>query len=79
MGAIAKETWINTGIKRIEILNDHILVSVLVFDDGTHSENILHIGSFQDCERIGEAIPAISYSGDKKVKESFLAISELGA
>ena len=58
-------------------MNDHILVSVLVFDDGTCSENILHNGSFQECERIGEIIPAICCSGDKKVKESFLAIFEL--
>ena len=58
-------------------MNDHILVSVLVFDDGTYSENILHSGSFQECERLGEIIPAICYSGDKKIKESFLTISEL--
>jgi hypothetical protein len=58
-------------------LKEHILVSVLVFDDETYSEIILHKGSFQDCERLGEQIPAICYSGDKKVKESFLAISEL--
>ena len=55
----------------------HELVSIVIFDDNTYSEATLHKGTFRDCEQLAESIPAVCYSGNKKIIDSFLGIREM--
>lgn len=51
----------------------HVLASVLEFTDGTESVMLLSRGTIEECEAVAVRIPAVSYSGDKTIKESYLA------
>ena len=48
--------------------------SVLFFEDGTTGENVYHIGTEEECKQVMNSISAVSYSGDKKVKEAQIVI-----
>jgi len=52
------------------------LLSVLCFDDGYVSAEPLHTGTLDDCRKLMEEIPAIAYSGEKKVTDSYLKICD---
>jgi len=44
---------------------------VIDFDDNGPTEGqFLHVGSLESCEEIDRIIPAVSYSGDRKMKSS---------
>lgn len=55
-------------------MTDCVLASVLIFEDGGSSASKLHLGTKEECERIMDRIPAISYGGEGKVVDSFLVI-----
>jgi hypothetical protein len=52
----------------------HVLVHVLEFDDGDVSAQKLGEGTRAECDRIAGLLPAVAYNGDKKVKDSWLAV-----
>ena len=51
-----------------------ILISVLKFENGSYSWMKLGEGSIGDLTKTMNLIPAVSYSGEEKVKDSFLKI-----
>lgn len=52
----------------------HFLTSVLRFDDGTMEGQVFHEGTKKDCARVSNMLPAIAYSGDRKVVDARMAI-----
>ena len=52
------------------------LLFVLCFDDGYVRAEPLYVGTLDDCRKLMEKIPTISYSGDKKVSDSYLEICD---
>lgn len=52
------------------------LLSVFYFTDGLCSFSNLHTGTLEECRRMMEMIPAVSYDGDKQIKESILKICD---
>jgi hypothetical protein len=54
------------------LLDDFALCSVLAFDDGTLSVQLLQRGALESCKAAAELIDALSYNGPKRVVESCL-------
>lgn len=51
--------------------------NIIYFKDGTSSEQVLHRGTLEECQRISEVCLAVSYSGDKEVdKAQFVIVEE---
>lgn len=51
---------------------------VLRFTDGGHDEEqVLHIGTKEECERLAEQIPAVAYGGGRPVRDAAFVIVEL--
>ena len=51
-----------------------VLCSVLEFDDGTFFFQELHRGGEEECRRLASLIPAVAYSGGKRVVSSTLRL-----
>lgn len=39
---------------------------VLEFAEGEPEEQVLHVGTLEECERMSDLIPAVSYSGERR-------------
>ena len=52
---------------------------VLTFSDGGDPETqLLHEGSFEECERVGQVCLAVSYSGDRPLAAAHFVIVPAG-
>ena len=52
---------------------------VLHFDEGEPEVQVLHVGTKEECQNLFEKIPAVSYSGSKKVVNCEMKIVPLPA
>lgn len=51
---------------------------IIEFTDGGEPEGaVLHEGTLDECERVMEMIPGVSYSGSRPIKSARMAIREL--
>lgn len=55
------------------------LISVVEFDDNTLSYMRLHIGTVEDCEKVMDMLPAVSYSGNKTPARAYMKIVDTAA
>jgi hypothetical protein len=52
-----------------------VLLSLVQFDGNEHAKGQeLHRGTYEECEKLKDVIPAVTYSGDKKPKSAKLLI-----
>lgn len=42
----------------------------LDFEDGESEGRVIHRGTLEECERVRNLMPAVSYSGDRKVERA---------
>jgi len=57
----------------------YILTTILEFDDGVREGQIFHKGTVEECKDLANLIPAISYSGKKKIiKSCFKIMDDMG-
>ena len=47
------------------------------FDDGEDEEQVLHIGTQEECEHVMRAVPAVSYNGNRPVKAARMVMVAL--
>lgn len=48
---------------------------IIEFTDGGEPEGgILHEGSREDCEKVRDMIPGVSYSGDRPIKHATIGV-----
>ena len=52
---------------------------VIHFDEGDPESQVLHIGTLEECQNLFEKVPAVSYSGNKKVVNCEMKIVPLPA
>lgn len=50
---------------------------VLTFEDGEQSEQVLHIGTKEECERVADLVPAVAVSGPRAVKAAQMVMIRL--
>lgn len=55
-------------------MTTYVLVHVLEFADGHASAQKLGEGTRAECDRAAELLPAVAYSGGKKVSDHWLAV-----
>ena len=56
------------------MIEEYVTISYLNFEDGSASAMELHRGSRKDCKFVADEIPAVNYSGDKKVSMARMCV-----
>jgi len=62
----------------IKPVDEHVLLAIIEFADGTTSFHPLHVGSEKCCKRVAEQTPAAVYNGDKEIAKSYASIIPIG-
>lgn len=52
----------------------HYATTVIEFEDGHLEGQVLHVGEQADCERIGDSIPAVVYSGSQRILGAYVSV-----
>ena len=55
----------------------HVLLSIIVFDDGEPEIGVLDFGDFASCDKTARMMSALSYSGERKVRGAFVSVREV--
>ncbi len=52
-------------------MSEHYAVGyVLTYEDGEQVEQVLHIGTKEECEKVADLMPAVAVSGPRRVLDA---------
>lgn len=62
----------------VSIRATHFTTTCLQFKDRLEGQ-ILHVGSFEECDKVAKAISAVAYTGPEQILEATLSVREIPA
>ena len=59
-------------------MDEHVVYYLIRFDDDEKpvaEGQVMHVGDKKSCEQVAELLPAVSYAGERPIKDAFMRVA----